>query len=67
MANAMMILESHIDLPKLIFGFGVTLFLSLACLLRIQYRRQVKRQEHLDRGLRAYAATAEAPQEEMVA
>jgi len=61
MANAMLILESHIDLPKLIFGFGVALFLSLVCLLRMQYRRQLKRQDRLDRGLRAYAATTRVP------
>jgi hypothetical protein len=60
-----MLLNSDIDLPQLIFGFGVALFLALVCLLRLQHRRELARRARLDQGLRNYVA--EQTQEAVVA
>jgi hypothetical protein len=51
-----MVLNPRVDLPHVIFGFGVVLFLALACLLRLQYRRQLLKKARLERGLRTYVS-----------
>jgi hypothetical protein len=51
-----MLLNPDANLPQLVFGFGVALFLALVCLLKWKQRREVLRQERLERSLRAYVA-----------
>ena len=52
-----MLLSPHVSVPLVIFGFGLTLFLALVCLLRMQYRRQRIQQARLNRSLRTYASS----------
>jgi hypothetical protein len=51
-----MLFNPFTDLPDLILGFGVALFLTLACLLKYQHRRDLRRRERLEKGLRSYVA-----------
>jgi hypothetical protein len=47
-------LYTQIDAGPWIFGFGVTLFLALVCLMKWKHRRELLKQARIDRGLRTY-------------
>jgi hypothetical protein len=50
-------MSSTTNLGPMISGFGVCLFAALACLLRWKYRRELFRQERMDKGLRSFVST----------
>jgi len=52
-----MLLNPDTNIPQLVFGFGVALFLALVCLFKWTQRREALRQQRLERSLRAYVDT----------
>jgi hypothetical protein len=66
-----MVLESLINPPTFVAGFGVALFVSLAVLLKLQAHYKSRKEAHLVQVLRTYVSSAhetvEAAQQEKCA
>ena len=54
-----MLLDNHVDVAPVIFGFGLCLFLALVFLLNWQHRKHAIPNGRVRRGLRVYVSDHE--------